>query len=230
MTAFPLRVVVLACCVCWTACGAPAPTPSPTDLTACRTLVHAEPKDWATTLPPVLALGPAAAPVLIDQLRRAPTAAGAQPAVAALGRLGNPTAEPFLAELLHDRGELALEAAQALGMLPASQTTAAMLDTMGDRLADATLRTACAASLLRLGQAAAVREFVVAVLLAGTPDGRAGTQRFGLPDKSRWAHERHLLIRALQALAGQDFGLDTDAPWPALSAATARVDAWLRAR
>ncbi|MBK8096600.1 MAG: hypothetical protein IPK26_05800 [Planctomycetes bacterium] len=231
MNAFSLRAAVLAVSMGWTACGAPAPPPTPLpDPAICRALVHAEPKAWAAALPPVQGLGAGAAPLLVDELRAQPTAPGAQAAVAALGRLGNPAAEPFLLELLHDRGDLALEAAQALGTLPAAAATNALLDTMRDRLADATLRTACAASLLRLGQTAAVREFIVAVLLAGTPDGQQGAQRFGLPNKSRWAHERHLLIRALQAVAGQDFGLDTDAPWPALSAATARVDAWLRAR
>jgi hypothetical protein len=39
-----------------------------------------------------------------------------------------------------------------------------------------------------------------------------------------------LLQQALLAAAGQDFGMDTDAPWDELLAAADRIDAWLKER
>jgi HEAT repeat protein len=183
---------------------------------AVERLLAAAPADWPERLPPVLAAGREAVPWLVGSLRSEPDRPGAQPAIAALGRIGDPAALPCLSSLLADRGEPATEAALALGQLGAHAAIAPLRAAADDRLADATLRAACAASLLRLGERAALEPLVRGLLLAGTPAGRDLQQRLGLPEKARWALERYLLQQALRAAAGTDFGLDTDASWPRL--------------
>jgi hypothetical protein len=183
---------------------------------AAADLLAAAPADWALRLPPVLAAGARAVPWLATQILAGPEQPGAQPAVAALGRIGDPAAVPCLRSLLQDRGELATEAALALGELGARDAIAPLRAVAGDRLADPTLRAASAAALLRLGDRAAVEPLVRGILLADTPAGRELQQRLGLPEKARWALERWLIQQALRATAHTDFGLDTDATWPRL--------------
>lgn len=193
----------------------------------CRELVSSEPKDFVVRLEAVLALGPKAARPLAAALRQRPEAEGAEAALAALGRLGGDDARQLLSELVADREPHAASAALALGECADDLAKATLLEAASDRLADPTLRAAACASLLRLGTRGEVRQLVRAILLAGTPHGRALEAEVGLPRRPRWAYERYLLQRALGDAAGQDFGLDTDAPWDALLACADRVDAWI---
>lgn len=217
------------------ACAA-APSTQPTDsaksvppgLDACRALVRAEPSNWPETMTAVLELGPTAAPALLAALREHDDGSGAEAAVAVLGRLGGVEARELLRDLVGDRGPMAAAAALALGDcgLPLDRTL--LLATAEDRLADATLRAASTASLLRLGARDEVRNLVRGILLAGTPYGRELEQALGLPHRPRWAYERHLLQLALRDIAGQDFGLDTDAPWADLSRTATAIDLYLQ--
>lgn len=220
------------------ACNAPPPAPAqpPHDPlpTAVAALLAAEPSAWLTHTAAVLQGGQPAVPELLAALQRNSSQPGAQAAVAVLGRIGGPQAAAGLLALVAERGPLATEAAHALGELPPDANVLAtlqpgLLACIGDRFADATLRTAAAAALLRHGERRAIAEFVRAVLLAGTPAGQALQARHHLPEKSRWALERYLLQRALLRAAGDDFGLDTDASWPDLEAAAQRISDWLEA-
>ncbi len=213
------------------ACSAPSlvePAPAAA-MSACAELLQAEPADWSRCLPAVLRLGPAGAPALADALRRQPDAPGAQAATAVLGQLGGPAAHDTLVELLRGPIELATEAALALGAHAQAGDRALLLELANDRLRDPTLRAACVHSLLRLGSRAELRPLVRAFVLADTPAGRVAQQQVGLPAKSRWAHERYLISSALRHTAGAVLAFDTDASWPQLEAAAARIDAWLEA-
>ena len=169
----------------------------------------------------------AMAEALVVELRRTQTAPGAQAAVAALGSLGGKEANAYLLETLTDRGDLAVDAALALGSGNDLPETEPLVEIARDPLAPATLRAACAASLLRHGQGRRVAPLIRAILLAGSPKGNPLLQQLGLPGKSRWAHERYLIQTALLAAANDNFGLDTDASWPDLEATADRVSAWL---
>jgi hypothetical protein len=211
--------------------GPPLPAPPVSSpQVVCRELLQASPDGWAQRLPPVLVLGAPAATALVELLRADPQAPGAQAAVAALGRIGGDDAAAFLREQLAQRTELAAEAALSLGTRADAAATDALQATADDRLADATLRATCAASLLRLGVRQPVARLVRGVVLAGTPAGRDLQRELGLADKPRWAHERYLIQHALRQVHGDDFGLDADAPWPALVAAADRIDLFLGAR
>jgi hypothetical protein len=226
--ALPSSLLLLCLPSCAGTGSAPDPAaPGPATFQGCRDLVQAPPSQWHERLPIVLALGAPAAPALVEAIAAEPTAPGAQAAVAALGQLGGDGTSTFLRQLLADRSELATEAALALGALGDQDARAPLLAAANDRLADPTLRAACAASLLRLGVRAEIAPLVRAILLAGTPPGQPAQQALGLPDRPRWAHERYLIQRALRDVRGDDFGLDTDAPWPALEATAAQVDAFL---
>ena len=201
-------------------------------LVASQQLVDAAPGQWATSLSRVLEYDRdgsrnAMAAALVAELDKQPEARGAQAAIAALGALGGKQADNFLLETLADRGDLAVDAAIALGAGPSLTRAEPLIDVANDPLAPATLRAACAASLLRHGQGQQVALLIRAVLLAGSPSGNPLLEQLGLPRKSRWAHERYLIQTALLAVAGDDFGLDTDASWPDLKATADRVSAWL---
>lgn len=221
------------------ACANPPQATSPSKATdphgAVTALLAAEPADWLAHTAIVVAIGQPAVPALLDSLQRNASQPGAQAAVAVLGRIGGNDATAGLLAMVAERGPLATEAAQALGELPPGANhlptlRPVLLACTADRFADATLRTAAAASLLRAGERHAIADFVRAVLLAGTPAGQALQQQHHLPEKSRWALERYLLQRALLHAAGEDFGLDTDASWPDLEATTQRISQWLESR
>lgn len=194
---------------------------------ACRALVAAEPHDFAKSIAAVLALGAQASTPLVAALRSRPDAPGAEAAFATLGRLGGADARALLTETVVERAPQAAAAALALGDCADAQAAQPLLDAASDRLADPTLRAAACASLLRMGLRAEVRGLVRGILLAGTPHGRELERELGLPRRPRWAYERYLLQQALRDAAGEDFGLDTDAPWAKLLECADRVDAWL---
>ncbi len=175
----------------------------------------------------VLALGPVASTPLIAALREQPDAPGVEAALATLGRLGGDGARELLLETVQDRAPYAAAAALAIGDCADATSAQPLLLTATDRLADPTLRAAACATLLRIGIRSEVRSLVRGILLAGTPHGRELERELGLPRRPRWAYERYLLQQALRDAAGEDFGLDTDAPWDAMLACADRVDSWL---
>ncbi len=196
----------------------------------CRDLVDAKPHQFAERMRAVLELGQGVAATLAIELDATPDAEGVDAALATLGRLGGADATRTLQRFLADRGPHASAAALALGECPAEGVLQQLRETVEDRLADPTTRTAAAASWIRLGAGNEVRTFVRGVMLAGTPHGQQLEPQLGLPRRPRWAYERYLLQQALLAAAGQDFGMDTDAPWDELLAAADRIDAWLKER
>jgi hypothetical protein len=196
---------------------------------ACRALLDAPPGRWSEALPAVLATGATGCKELMAALLQTPDAPGTQVALAALGRMGaeQPETAAFLLQWVERRLPHHVDATLALGQhQPAGQSTV-LSHLVEDRIASSSLRCAAAASLIRLGHAREVADLVRAVLLADTPQGRDLQQRQGLASKTRWAHDRYLLIDALRDVAGTDFGIDTDAPWPLLQAAADRVQAWI---
>jgi HEAT repeat protein len=200
---------------------------SPQAEARCRVLVDATPEHWGRALPPVLALGPEAAPDLVRSLRHSPDGAGRQAALCALGALGNPDAVPFLVDELHTARPYRYEAALALGQLRDPRALEPLRRLAADAAADVTTRTAAACALLDLGAAADAVPLLLAVLLAGTPDGQALAEAHRLPAQSRWALERSLVIDAIGRFAnGETFGLDADASWPRLELG---AEAFLRA-
>ena len=229
----PRLLAALGACIA-ASCAGPAPTPATRATTAdpieqaCAELLDAPPERMTDALRATLALGREAAPKLAALLTKRPDAANVDAGLAALGTLGGADARATLREFLLARGPHAAAAALALAGCAEDSDRDELLAIVRDRLADPALRTACAATLLRLGTRAEIAEFVRGVLLAGTPHGRELEASLGLPRRPRWAFERYLLQRALVDAAGQDFGLDTDAPWDALKAAADRIDAWLR--
>jgi len=215
------------------ACANPSATPDQDPIRAAsRQLVQAPPDRWAASLSRVLESRRgedrvAMANALVAELRADRPGPGAQAAIAALSRLGGQSACAYLRETLADRGDLAVDAALALGFDTTTASRQLLIEVADDRLASATLRAACAASLVRRGEGRHVAELVRGFVLAGSPAGNELLQRLGLPRKSRWAHERYLLQAALLAAAADDFGLDTDASWPSLEATADRVSVWL---
>jgi len=196
----------------------------------CRDLVDSKPHQFADRMRAVPELGQGAAATLARELDATPEAAGVDAALATLGRLGGADATRTLQRFLADRGPHASAAALALAECPADGVREQLRATVEDRLADPTTRTAAAASWIRLGAGNEVRTFIRGVMLAGTPHGQELEPQLGLPRRPRWAYERYLLQQALLAAAGQDFGMDTDAPWDELLAAADRIDAWLKER
>lgn len=196
---------------------------------ACADLLGAPPERMPDALRAVLAIGRDAAPRLASLAKENPDSPNLDAACAALGSLGGEEARAALREFALARGPHALAAALALAGCAQDSDRPDLLAIVDDRLADPGLRTACAATLMRLGMRAEIADFVRGVLLAGTPHGRELESRLGLPRRPRWAFERYLLQLALRDAAGQDFGLDTDAPWDGLRDAADRIDAWMRA-
>jgi len=196
----------------------------------CRELVDARPHQFAERMRAVLDLGHPAAAALARELEATPEAEGVDAALATLGRLGGADATRTLQRFLEGRGPHASAAALALAECPADGVREQLRSTVDDRLADPTTRTAAAAAWIRLGAGNEVRAFVRGVMLAGTPHGQQLEPQLGLPRRPRWAYERYLLQQALRAASGQDFGMDTDAPWDELLAAADRIDAWLKER
>jgi len=229
-TAFATSMLVFAACIADHG-AAPPPSDEGEDIARlCRGLVEAKPHQFADRMRSVLDVGAVAAATLAEELEATPDADGVDAALATLGRLGGPDATRTLQRFLADRGPHASAAALALAECPAEGVREQLRTTVEDRLADPTTRMAAAASWIRLGAGIEVRTFVRGVMLAGTPHGLQLEQQLGLPRRPRWAYERYLLQQSLLAAAGQDFGMDTDAPWDELLAAADRIDAWLKER
>jgi len=188
----------------------------PPETDACAELLAAQPQDWPRHLPAVIDEGRTATAHLVTGLKLDPEAPGVQAAIAALGSLGNPDAGPILERWIRRREPHAPDAALALGRLPYPSSADLLRATAHDQRADATLRTACACAMVELGRGGEVLDLLRAVLLAGTPAGAGPVGEMGLPHRSRWALERHMIILALRHRFGDDLGLDTDSPWPRL--------------
>ncbi|MFO0175392.1 MAG: hypothetical protein ACK51X_00915 [Planctomycetota bacterium] len=195
-------------------------------------LIEAQPMDWPARIATALPLNDVEAAALAAAVQDRPTAPGAPAAIAVLGRCAAPQVDTVLTQLIDDRGNLATEAALAVGDRNAVAAIASLRDAMNDLAADATLRTAAACGLARMGHGKDVAPFLAAILLAGTPAGVEGSRRFGLPERPRWAMERYLVQRMLLREGAPELArrLDPDASWPDLAQATGQVVAWLAAR
>lgn len=191
----------------------------------CLDLHRSPPHMWPERLAPIYEAGAAAERFLIIAFENEPTALGSQATLAALGRIGGTAAIQLCQQLVNERAPLAVEAALALGDLPAGKDDDALLKCMQDRHSDASLRVAAACSLARHGEREHSPQFIAAIVRAGTPTGRSDEQKFGLPGKSRWARERYFVQRMLRKLGHDDLcdALDSDAPWPVLEKLSPRV-------
>lgn len=207
--------------------GSPAGRDDTVELAA-FTLMQSPPGHWIQAFEATLACGTAASAALVRALDANPHAPGAQPAVTALGCLGDSGAEALLLRLLdHQNPDLAAEAALSLARLDIQRARPGLLTAMLDREKATYVRAAAAAALLDLGDRDRAAAFACDVLLAPTDRGRERALELGLPvDQVRWAVERNLVIDALErAGGGVAFGLDADASWPDLAAGVARVRA-----
>lgn len=224
-----VRVASFAAAIVLAACTAPDEAPSTAD-DAIATLLAAAPHEWSARLPAVHQLGAAAAPRVQQAIREQPEATGAPAAVGLLGLLGGDGTVPFLMEEVDVRSPLAVDAAQALGALHAAAARDVLAECAGDHAADATLRTAAACALARIGAGATAAPLLRAVLLAGSPAGVAPGREQALPERPRWALERYMVQRMLRAEGATELAeqLDPDAPWPALAEITERVVTWLQ--
>ena len=191
---------------------------------AVHALVVAEPLEWLARGETVLAHGSAAVPALITELRARPGAAGAQPAIAILGALGEQRALPLLQEILRADGPHAYEAALAMGRTKVRAATSELLPVLLDPRRTPLVRAASAAALLDLGQAKEAVAFFYALFTVDTSAAGPAVREQGLSSKPRWALERNVAIDAIRrSTGGETFGLDADAPWPQLAAAAAKM-------
>jgi len=223
-----------ACALCSACAGNPAVAPSgaPTLSARHQALLDSAPEAWPERIAAGLPMQLAEANALLAAVRSQQQAPGAPAAVAALGRCGQAIDDGVLVEFVADRGSLAVEAALALGERKQAMALPALRAAVADLAADATLRTAAACALARMGHGKEAAPFLTAVLLAGTPAGTASGARHGLPARPRWALERYLVQRMLLREGATELArtLDPDASWPALERVTADVEAWLVAR
>lgn len=181
---------------------------------------------WPERIPPVQQAGAAAERFLVRAFVESPAAPGGQATLATLGRIGGDRAIELCAQLVKERAPLAVEAALALGELPAGDGEQALMTCMQDLYSDVSLRAAAACSLARHGEREHSPAFLAAIVRAGTPAGRADEKALGLPGKSRWARERYFVQRTLRKLGHDDLcdAFDSDAPWPVLEKLAPRVE------
>lgn len=228
-----LRLLCL--CLGVAACAGPGPATQraePRLPARLRALLDAVPAEWPERIAASLPMRDEEARDLLAAVCSRPTAAGAPAAIAALGRSGRAFDDSRLADLVADRGSLAIDAALALGERKSAGAVGVLRSAVADFAADATLRTAAACALARFGHGEEVAPFLAAILLAGTPAGAEAGRRHGLPVRPRWAMERYLVQRMLLREGAADLArrLDPDASWPALEQVTGEVVAWLQAR
>lgn len=220
-----LALLLLAAC-------AAGPAPQRAAPSSVRALLDAPAERWADAILAALPMTAADAEALARALQAEPRAAGAPAAVAVLGACGHAAGEALLLQLVADRGELATDAALALGDRKAQAAADALAEAMADRAADPSLRTAAACALVRLGRARDAQPLLRAVLLAGTPAGEPLGRELGLPVRPRWALERYIVQRLVLREGDRElaYALDADASWPELERLADRLDAWLAAR
>jgi HEAT repeat protein len=200
-----------------------APSCQDTSLLApCQALVAAEPSEWPMRWRATQALGPRATTTLVRCLRENQDGPGRQAAIHLLGDWHDPTAAAYLRELVAAKGPDTTEAALGLGKLGDPAVAALLVATVQDRDLATDSRVAAACALLDLGQPRHAVPLMQAVLLAATPYGTELRQAQGLPQKTRWAFERYMMIEAVRRFSnGETFGLDEDASWPRLRDGTA---------
>lgn len=207
------------------------PKPRAKELVAA--LRDADPGQWPELIPAVAQLGLGASAALQRAVADHPQSPGRQPILELLGRTGDRDAAPTLRSALSSRAANPEEAALALGRLgagaePDPETVRVLSETLSDARGATSVRTAAACALWELHQGAnfgnsksrdRAGRFLVGILLAGTPAGRRLNEAHGwqLPDRPRWALERHFVITTIaRTQGGNRFGLDTDQPWPTL--------------
>lgn len=225
----PWRFVATACLLLVCACAGPAvtkepdaprrPAPAPEPgLIAARALVEAAPADWQPRWEQLHKMAKTATPAILRALRENPAGAGAQAAVHLLGESRDPASREYLLTRLRSKDALGAEAALALGKLADPGTVQALRNAVESAATPMTTRAAAAAALVRMGEGPSIVAFLRAVFLAASPYGRKTSRQFKIPaSKSRWAHERYMIIEALRSqYEGETFGLDEDSSWPAM--------------
>lgn len=225
---FTVQCVVFAACATSDGGGGTVVASPPS--TRHQALLEALPGDWPQRVANALPMTAAEAANLVAAVRASPNAPGAPAAIAVLGRCGQPFDDDVLIELVVDRGNLATDAALALGERAPPAAADALRHAVADVAADATLRTAAACALARMGFGAEVSPFLAAIVLAGTPAGAKAGRQFGLPVRPRWAQERYLVQRLLLRAGADELArrLDPDASWPALESLAREVQQWLQ--
>lgn len=220
-----LLAVLLAGCAATTAAPAPA-----NDRLA--RLLDAEPAAWSERLAEIAPLTADEAMAAPGRAAARPTAPGAPAVLALLGRSPQPTDDVTLIALVADGGNLATDAALALGERHCRAAVDVCRAAMRDAAADPTLRTACGLVLARSGHGREAAPFLRAVLLGGSPAGAPLAAEHALPDRPRWALERYLVQRMLLREGAVELAreLDPDASWPVLEQVAERVVQWLAAR
>jgi len=195
-------------------------------------LVDAAPADWQPRWEQLHKMAATATPAVLRALRENPTGQGAQAAIHLLGESADPRAKDYLLGLLTSGDEVGTEAALALGKLADADSAQALRDAVGSASTPITTRAAAAAALVRMGEGPSIVPFLQAVFLAASPYGRKTSRQFKIPaSKSRWAHERYMIIEALRSrYEGETFGLDEDSSWPAMRDAAAKMARRLRGK
>ncbi len=171
-----------------------------------------------------------AVPAVLQALNENPRGPGAQAAVHLLGEAADPRSKEPLLALMKGGNELGAEAALALGKLADPSTSSALQATVASAATPMTTRAAAAAALITMGEGPAIVSFLEAVFLAASPYGQASSRQHKIPtSKSRWAHERYMIIESLrQRYDGKTFGLDEDSSWPAMRKAAAAMSRHLK--
>ncbi len=191
-------------------------------LAPCKALVAASPADWPGRWRAAHALGPGATRTLVRCLKKDSHGPGRQAAIHLLGDWRDPAAGPYLRELVDANSEEATEACLGLGKLADQRAVGLLVTTVQNHDQAIATRTAAACALLDLRQPRHAVPLMQAVLLAATPYGAGLEQAQGLPQKTRWAYERYMVIEAIRRFShGETFGLDEDASWPRLRDGTA---------
>jgi hypothetical protein len=211
----------------------PASTQGPSlALAAARNLVRAAPADWQSRWQRVHKMGKSATPAILRALREDPQGAGAQAAVHLLGEAADGRAKPYLLDLMSGGTELGTEAALALGKLNDPESIDSLQATVRRAATPMTTRAAAAAALVSMGKGPSIVSFLEAIFLAASPHRGTSSRQHKIPaTKTRWAHERYMIIEALRRrYDGKTFGLDEDSSWPAMRNATAAMTKHLRLR
>lgn len=210
----------------------PKPQSQGLELVAARDLVRAAPADWEARWDRLRKMGNSATPAILRALKENPQGEGAQAAIHLLGEARDERSRAYLVEVMGGGTELGSEAALALGKLADPETVDDLRAVVGKSATPMTTRAAAAAALVSMGEGRSVVSFMEAVFLAASPFRGSTGRKHGIPaSKTRWAHERYMIIEALRGrYEGETFGLDEDSSWPAMRDGAAAMGRRLRGK
>ncbi|MEO0480545.1 MAG: HEAT repeat domain-containing protein [Planctomycetota bacterium] len=191
-----------------------------TDQSAAIALALAKPADWPEHIQRVRESGDSAVTELIDALHRLPGTDGSQAIVATLGALGGEEARRELRSRLSDPDvRIATEAGLALAHCGEESDRPLLVDTALDPSRPVRARTAALVGAILIRPTAELADLAEGIWLAGTDRRIDLRERYQLPDQSRWAFERTMLIELARSLEPEtDWDLDPDASWSQLEA------------